>query len=53
MQYVITFVLHLKRPTVYVSWSLSSGGETSNEVAKRPGIETFKRAKRSGDEPSR
>jgi len=32
---------------------LSSGGETSREVAKRPGIETSKGAKRPGGETSR
>ena len=43
----------LKRPTVYVSWSLSSGGETSREVAKRPDIETSKDAKRPGSESTK
>ena len=53
MRYVITFVLHYKRPTVYVSQSLSSGGDMSREVAKRPGIKTFKGAKRPDGKPCR
>jgi len=38
--------------SMFVAWStsLSSGGETSREVAKRPGIETSKGAKRPGGE---
>ena len=38
---------------VTVSQSFETSGETSREVAKRPGIETSKGAKRPGGEPSR
>jgi len=38
--------------TVSQITSFETGGETSREVAKRPGIETSKGAKRPGDEPS-
>jgi len=38
---------------VTASQSFETSGETSREVAKRPGIETSKGAKRPGGEPSR
>jgi len=43
----------LKKPAVCVSYSLSSIGKTSRKVAKHPGIEKFKGAKRPGRETSR